>query len=417
MIKAVKNLPQRLSSMSPQLKLFLIGTMLMGIAAGIFETTYNNYLNDIFKMSAETRGLMEFPRELPGFLCVFMTGLLFFLPETAIAGMCSLIVGLGMIAFGLIGNEWVPMVMLTVFWSIGTHLMMPVRTSISMDLAAKSGKGKRLGQVQGAGFAAAIIGAGVVYFTLKHLAGKTDIKLGNYSPVFFIGGAAAIVAAVAFFCIKLPGAHVHRPKLVARKKYWLFYVLAFLFGGRKQLFITFGPWVLIKVFNEPASTIAKLWIAGSILQVFFQPMLGRMIDRFGERAVLICDSFVLLAICAGYAFAHNLGNPKLGLWLLYICYVGDMMMFGVNMARSTYVSKIAQTPADVSPTLSMGITINHAVSMSLPWLGGWIWDRFGHPMVFAGAAVIAILMAGFSVAIPAKAKLDRVESIRNAALS
>ncbi|HNX26645.1 MAG TPA: MFS transporter, partial [Phycisphaerae bacterium] len=279
----------------------------------------------------------------------------------------------------------------------------------SMDLAGKSGKGRRLGQVQAASFAAAIIGSTVVYLTLSHLAGKTDIRLGNYSPVFFIGGIAAIIGSVAFFCMKLPGAHIRRPKLVWRKKYWLFYVLAFLFGARKQFFMTFGPWVLIRIFNEPASTIAKLWIAGSMLQVFFQPYLGRLIDRWGERTVLLCDSAILMLICAGYGLSHFIGNPRTGLWLLYVCYVGDMMMFGVNMARSTYVAKIAPQPEDVSPTLSMGITINHAVSMSLPWLGGWIWDRFGHSMVFAGAAGIAVLMAIFSAMIPRKSILNEME--------
>lgn len=417
MTNAVKNLPQRFREMPQQLKLFLAGIVLMGMAGGIFETTYNNYLNDIFHIDAQTRGLMEFPRELPGFLCVFMTGMLFFLPEAAIAGICALIVGLGMIGLGVIGSDWIAMIVLTIFWSIGTHLMMPVSASISMDLAGKSGKGKRLGQMQAAGFAAAIIGSGIVYFTLSHLAGKTDIHLGNYSPVFFIGGAAAIIGSVAFFCVKLPGAHIHRPKLVWRKQYWLFYMLAFLFGGRKQLFITFGPWVLIKIFGEPASTIAKLWIAGSILQVFFQPYLGKLIDRWGERTILLLDSGVLLLVCAGYGLSHYIGNPTLGLWVLYACYVGDMMMFGVNMARSTYVAKIAPRPEDVSPTLSMGITINHAVSMSLPWLGGWVWDKFGHSMVFAWAAGIAVLMAIFSAMIPARDKLNAMEKMRNARLA
>jgi MFS family permease len=268
--------------------------------------------------------------------------------------------------------------------------------------------------MQGVGFAAVILGAVIVYVVMGHFAGRTDVQLGDYRPVFYIGGVAAMLAAVAFFSMKLHGAHVHRSKLVIRKRYWLYYVLALLFGARKQLFITFGPWVLIKIFHEPAQTIAVLWIVGSSLQVFFQPFLGRMIDRWGERTILLIDSLVLTFICAGYAGSHLVANPSVGLWILYVCFVGDMMMFGVNMARQTYAAKLADSPADVSPTLSMGVTLDHAVSMSLPWLGGWVWEQFGHSVLFVSAAGVAVLMATFSAMIPNKEKLHALEQQHNA---
>ena len=90
--------------------------------------------------------------------------------------------------------------------------------------------------------------------------------------------------------MRLPNAHLQRPKFVWRGRYWLYYALAFLFGARKQVFITFGPWVLIRIFHQPAWIFAQLWIAAAILGVFFQPALGRAIDRFGERTVLLADS-------------------------------------------------------------------------------------------------------------------------------
>jgi len=410
----VRSCYQRFHAMDSRLKLFLAGILLMGVAGGVFETTFNNYINDVFHVNAETRGMLEFPRELPGFLCVLMTGLLFFLPERSIAGICALVVGFGMIGLGTFGDEWWAMIAMTIFWSAGMHLMMPVRSSISMDLAVASAKGKRLGQVQAVGFAAAILGAGLVYLVLKSIAGKTDIQLRDYRPVFYIGGVAAILASAAFFSMKLHGAHVHRSRLIVRKRFWLFYVLALLFGARKQLFITFGPWVLIKIFHEPASTIAKLCMAGAVLQVFFQPFLGRLIDRWGERTVLLIDSLVLTFICAGYAASHLVGNPAIGVWVLYVCFVADMMMFGVNMARQTYVAKLSATHAEVSPTLSMGVTLDHAVSMSLPWLGGWVWETFGHSVLFVAAAGVAVLMATFSAMIPSKAKLHALEQQHHA---
>ena len=98
----------------------------------------------------------------------------------------------------------------------------------------------------------------------------------------------------------------------------------------------------------------------------------------------------------GRKLVIDVGNATLSLWILYICFVTDLLLFGVNIARSTYLSKIAITPEHISPTLAMGITIDHTVSMSLPILGGVIWMKFGHPYVFMFAGGVAVLMLLFS---------------------
>jgi hypothetical protein len=44
------------------------------------------------------------------------------------------------------------------------------------------------------------------------------------------------------------------------------------------------------------------------------------------------------------------------------------------------------------------VTIDHAVSMSIPALGGWLWAAKGFPYVFVVAAVLAafnVIAAGF----------------------
>lgn len=388
-----KRILDRIREMSPQLRLFILGILLTGMAGGIFETTFNNYLSDTFHIGADARGFLEFPRELPGFLTALFAGMLFFLPETMIAAACGVAIGLGMIGIGIWGASWSAMLALMILWSTGTHLLMPVRSSVSIHLAEDARPGRRLGQVYGAGLAATIIGCGAVWICTKYLQAA-------YSVMFSIGGIAALLSSLAFGAMRLPHAHLKRPSFIWRRRYWLYYVLAFLFGARKQIFITFGPWVLVRVFDQPAYVIAQLWIAAAVLGVVVQPVLGRMIDRFGERRVLVADSILVFTVCAGYAFTHLIEERGFALWVLYACYVGDHLLFGVNMARTTYLSKIAPKE-HVSPTLSLGITINHAVSMSVPSLGGLMWIRFGHPSVFMAAAGIAVLMCLFSLMIPA----------------
>ena len=76
--------------------------------------------------------------------------------------------------------------------------------------------------------------------------------------------------------------------------------------------------------------------------------------------------------------------------VLYGAYVMDHVLFALRVARTTYLKKIAVDPADITPTISLGITIDHVVAMSLPILSGWIWQQYGHSYVFLMAGAIAL---------------------------
>jgi len=71
------------------------------------------------------------------------------------------------------------------------------------------------------------------------------------------------------------------------------------------------------------------------------------------------------------------------------------VLFALRIARTTYLKKIADDPADITPTISMGITIDHLVAMSLPVVSGYLWEAYGYRWVFLLAGAIAL--AGFFV--------------------
>jgi hypothetical protein len=234
-----------------------------------------------------------------------------------------------------------------------------------------------------------MVGCGIVWIAMKYAA-------ATYGQIFIGGAVAAVVAAGAMAFMRMPNAHLRRPRFVWNRHYWLYYVLAFLFGARKQIFITFGPWVLVRIFDQPAYIFAQLWLVASGIGIVFQPLLGRAIDRFGERVVLMADSLCIVAVCTGYGTAHLIPDRTVALGVLFACFVCDQLLFGVNMARDVYIARMAERPEDVAPTLSLGVTINHAVSMSVPALGGLLWLRYGHSSVFLACGGIAVLMLIFS---------------------
>jgi len=391
---------------NPQLVAFLLAVFALGVGNGIFQTTYNNYLDDVFMIDAGTRGALEFPRELPGFLVALLSGALFFLVENRVAALAALFTGLGMIGLGLTDSGWYQMLAFTIVWSIGQHVEMPMRSAIAMSLGTSRQHGRRLGQASAARVGANVIGAGIVWLVIEGIG-------HHYLITFLAGGIASALGGLFYLRMRAEQrAHV-RGKIVIKRRYTLYYILCALFGARKQVFITFAPWVLITIYGEPASTFAKLWIASSIVGVFFQQGLGNLIDSWGERRVLMADGALLVLICLGYAFANKIGLPDgWPVRLLYVCYIMDQLLFGVENARSSYLAKIAERPGDVAPSLSMGVTLNHAVSMLVPFIGGrYIWEPFGWEYVFVLAALLSVgTIVGASRAYPPEREdLDEIE--------
>lgn len=384
-MKAPHDILRRLRSANPQLRLFLLAVFGLGMANGIFQTTYNNFLSDTFEISAATRGWLEFPREFPGFLVALFTGALFFLSETRVAAVASAILGAGLMGLALLGRRWMPMLVSTIAWSVGQHLEMPMRSAIAMNLGTQQQQGRRLGQASAARVGASVVSGLFVWAVI-------DAWGARYATIFGAGALLALLGALVYGAMHVPACCRQRDKLVLKRRYWLYYLLCTLFGARKQIFLTFAPWVLVKVFGEPASTFAKLWMAAALIGIFFQQGLGDLIDRWGERRVLVADGLAYIVLCLLYGFAQHLGLGRHTVWVLYGCYVLDELLFGIENARSSYLAKVAEQPADVAPSLSMGVSINHAVSMVVPWVGGkFLWDRYGYPSVFVAGAVVATL--------------------------
>lgn len=400
-----RRLHQRLLGVHPQLPVYLAAIALSGAAGGMWETSFSNYLNDTFHIGAAARGMIEFPRELPGLLTALSAGFLCFLPEARMGAVAFMLAGLGMVGVAILGHTWAMMLTFVIVWSVGTHLSMPVTSSLTMSLASEQSRGRRLGQVGAVGRLGTVAGCTVVW--LLGRAGGV-----RYSAIFFTGACTFFVAAALLSGLRV-GIRHPRPRLVVSRRYWLYYVLELLMGARKQVFLTFGPWVLVKIFGQPPATFAKLWIVTAVIGLFFAPTLGRLIDRFGERTILVADALVLFLVCIAYGFAEGLlGHNSRTLYILYAAYVIDQLSFDTGMARATFISKTVATAEHLAPTLSLGVSINHAVSMSVPTAGGLLWERSGYPWVFLCAGVLSVIYMAFAALVqtrPGAAAVRRQE--------
>lgn len=366
-----------------QFLLFLAAVALLGVMSGIYENTFNNYLSDIYHLSEEARGFLEFPRELPGFLVALFSGLLFFLPVERLGVLALIGIGVGLLGQAFLAPSYGWVILWMVIWSWGTHFFMPLQSTIGLGFSKDGKFGRRLGQLQGINTAALIVGCGLVWLLFKGLK-------WSYSGSFTVAACFAFAAAGVLLFLKPHKAEGDkRPRFVFKKQYTRYYLLNIIWGARKQVFLTFAPWVLVKLYHQPPTTFATIVLIAASVGVLSQPMLGRAIDHFGERKIFIAEGLGMIGICLGYATASGIFGT-LTLYALFAFYMLDRFMMDIAMARATYLRKILVDPADLTPTLSMGISLDHAVSMTVPVLGGILWASFGYPAVFFAAAVISV---------------------------
>jgi predicted MFS family arabinose efflux permease len=299
-----------------------------------------------------------------------------------------LLTAIGAVGLGYLAPTHAALVIFIIIWSLGDHIIFAVEGPIGLKLAKGGKEGRRLGQFGGARNLGTILGVGVIFALARTLGDR-------FSLFYAIAAGCALIAGVLYAGLNVGRGDTPSRRWVFKKKYRLFYVISALFGIRKQIFLAFGAWVLIEIHGVSVSTIALLYFIAATLGVVLRPLLGEVIDWLGERTVLAADELLLLGICLTYAFAGEVFSGDGVLLALYGAYILDIILFALRVARTTYLKKIADDPADITPTISMGITIDHAVAMTLPILSGYIWEAYGFQWVFILAGSIAFV--GFFV--------------------
>jgi predicted MFS family arabinose efflux permease len=208
---------------------------------------------------------------------------------------------------------------------------------------------------------------------------------------FLPAGALVVVGAAALLFLRDREAE-QRIRLVFRRRYWIYYALTLLDGSRRQIFSTFAVFLLIQVYHLSVYAITALLIFNSIVSTVVTPFVGRLIDRRGERPMLVLNYFCLIFLFAGYALIHNL--PILG-----VLYCVDNAFFAFGLGISSYLGRMAPR-ADVTPTLAMGSTFNHIAAVGVPLVGGLLWNTAGYQVTFLAGAATCLVSVIISLAMP-----------------
>ena len=63
----------------------------------------------------------------------------------------------------------------------------------------------------------------------------------------------------------------------------------------------------------------------------------------------------------------------------------------MGMVRTLYLKSILVKNEDMTPTLSLGLSLDHVVSIICAYLGGLVWIKFGPQYIFFSVAIMSLI--------------------------
>ncbi len=337
--------------------LLMVMALAMPLAFSVWMALLNNFSHDVVGFTGREIGIVQAVREIPGFLAILVVYLLLFFREQRLAMISLVLLGGGTAITGLLPS-FEGLLVTTLISSIGFHYYETVNQSLQLQWLEKSKAPVVMGRLAGIGSSTAFIAFGAVWiFSLPDFWPGEPPYMALYLVVGMVTVAITIFAWLAY--PQFEGHVPQRREMVLKRRYWLYYLLTFFAGARRQIFVVFAGFMLVEQFGFDLHTFVGLLFINHIVNVGFAPFMGRMTARFGEKTVLVIEYTGLMCVFAGYAVVGDA-------WIAAALYIIDHLFFGLHFALKTYFQKIAD-PEDMAPTAAVAFTINHIAAVTLPW--------------------------------------------------
>ncbi len=376
-------------------KLFLLSMLITGLSYGLYKGMLDNYLAEVVGMGEMDRGITEFFRELPGVAIVLILAAFYMLSAETLYKVGALIMLFGMAMHAVIPPSKVLAIIAVCMYSLGEHIQIGLKSTLTLQYA----KPGRSGSALGAQSAVSQIGTLVGYLGI--VVAFSLLASGESYQLFFV--VAAVLAGLsAFFTMKITGksqTDENKRRFYFHKKFGKFYMLEMFYGARKQVFITFGPYVLILFYGADAATVSLLFAVSAVASFVASPIVGRIIDKIGYKTVMVADTVILVFVCLCYGFAHRLLPMNIAFLVCCVNYILDAVISLASMASSVYVQELSDNADEVKATLSTGVSINHVISIFIALFGGWIWETLGIETLFIASAILGLCNSAYAATI------------------
>ncbi len=372
----------------PAALLFLMAAA-MPISFATWSALLNNFVKDAAGFTGVEIGWLHTVREIPGFLAIGVIVLLWMLREQALAYLALALLGAATAVTALFPS-YGGILAITLLSSIGFHYFETVNQSLQLQWIDRAKAPQTIGWIVAIGSGASMVAYGLIVLTWKAF----DL---SYEMVYGASGGLTL-AIVVFAALAYPRFESPNPQLkhfVLRKRYWLYYLLQFMAGARRQIFVVFAAFMMVERFGLRVDEVTALFLINYLINMVAAPYMGRAVGRFGERNALIFEYVGLILVFLAYGGIYWFGW---GVVIGATLYVIDHLFFSLAFALKTYFQKIA-APGDIAPTAAVAFTINHIAAVILPAALGYLWV-VAPGAVFGLAASFAVTSLLLSLLIP-----------------
>ncbi len=393
------------------LLVIMLNAVVMSLGWSVWTSLFNNFAVEEIGVQAAQIGLIQSVREVPGLLGIFVGVLALVLVEVRIAGLSLVALGAGILLTSVVRD--VPgLIGATLLLSIGFHFFSPSNVSALLLTQERDEAPKTLGRMNSLQALATVIGSVAIFVALDAL---------GYRALLRMAGALVVAGGIALLPFGRQERAGREPgrRMCLRRRYWLYYALKFNGGSRRNIFRTFAVFLLVQQYHVTAHLITLLYLINSLLGVYLYQAFGKIVAHHGERRVLSFSYALLVPLFLGYAIipmVQPLASPTFqtpplaigslvlfpavdatpALTILLGLFVADMILMGFSIALDSYLQKIAETPADITPSVALGQSFDHVAAVTMPVAGGAIWALTGAHLTFSIGVVIALVSLGLT---------------------
>ncbi len=346
------------------------------LAFGVWMVLLNNFVVEVAHFNGEHIGFLQSIREIPGLLSFTVVFWLLLFKQQVATYLFLILLGVGVFLTGLFPST-IGLYITTIVMSFGFHYGEVLYSSLSLQWLKKSEAPAILGKQISLRAFISIFVMLLIFLLIKvyHVEYK-------YIYMIFGGLSIALVLFAWIFFDQFENFEIQEKKLFLRKKYWLYYLLTFLAGARRQIFVVFAAFLLVEKFGFSIDKMIMIYLVNKIISMISAPIVGKLVTRFGEKLSLRIEYISLMIIFFLYGIVKD---PNIAILL----FIFDHILFSMAIALKTYFQKIAD-PKDITATGGVSFAINHIAAIFLPAILGLLWLK-SYSLVFFIGTFIAIL--------------------------
>lgn len=372
-----------------------LSLLLSAVGFGLYKGVIDNYMAEVVRMNELDRGITEFFREVPGLLLVLILAIFYRSSAEKMYKIGMVVMVIGMILQTFVSPVKALVILAVFIYSTGEHIQLGMKNTLSLEYSKEGRGGQALGYQNSIYQIGNLLGYIAVIGAFAIVA-STEL----FKPTFLV--AACFMALAMFVAFRLKGNSItdkSKSRFYFRKKFSKYYMLEVFYGARKQVFFTFGPYVLILFYGADAGVISLLYAISAIACFLLAPVVGRIIDRIGYKTVMIADTLILVIVCFFYGYAHHLFSMQTAMIVCCVNYVLDSVISLASMASNVYVQDISDSKEEMRATISTGISVNHLITIFIALLGGWVWNVLGIETLFLISAILGICNSAYAATI------------------